>query len=73
MLVAVSMMFVPDPRVPKFVPPITCVLFFVRPSSACHWMPNSAAFSAVISQTRTSTKTCARRTSSSSTTARRLL
>ena len=40
------------------------------PPSACHWMPNSAAFSAETSAISDSITTCARRTSSLSTIAR---
>jgi hypothetical protein len=40
------------------------------PSGPCHWMPNSAALSALTSAIRLSTNTCARRWSSRSITAR---
>jgi hypothetical protein len=40
------------------------------PSTPCHWMPNSAALSALTSAIRLSTYTCARRASSLSITAR---
>jgi hypothetical protein len=40
------------------------------PRPACHWMPNSAAFSALTSTIRLSISTCARRLSSWSITAR---
>ena len=46
---ATSMMLLPLPRAPKLVPPKPCASASScrRPVSACHWMPNSAALSAV--------------------------
>ncbi len=61
------------PAVPKFVPasppvpPEPCRL----PRPACHWMPNSAAWSLVTSMIRLSMNTWARRMSSLSITERR--
>jgi hypothetical protein len=66
------MMLVPPPRWPKLVPPKPRVSGVVRFGTDCHWMPNSAAFSAESSTISASTYTCARRTSSLSITAFRL-
>ena len=68
-----SMMLLPLPRGWKLVPPMTRVCVELMPLSACHWMPNSAALSADTSQISASTNTCARRMSSFSMIARRLL
>jgi len=51
------MMLVPVPRVPKFVPPPTCVDLLLNLSALrrFHWMPNSVALSAVTSTMSAST------------------
>jgi hypothetical protein len=50
-----SMMFVPLPRAPKFVPPKARVPDELSPPNACHWMPSSAALSAETSTISAST------------------
>ena len=58
---------------PKLVPPTKWLVLpavSVRPFSACHWMPNSAAFDPDSSTTSDSIITCAGRTSSRSMIAR---
>ena len=70
---ATPRMFWPAP--PKLVPasaPVPPPLPCRWPRPPCHWMPNSAAWSLVTSMIRLSMKTCARRMSSLSITARRL-
>ena len=67
-LAAVPMMLVPAP--PKFWLATTPTSLLLTLPSACHWTPNSAALSAVISTISDSMTTCARRTSSLSMIAR---
>ena len=65
------MMFWPVP--PKLVPPIVLRPVLPRPLRSCHWMPNSAARSALSSTIRASIWTWARRRSSMAMTFCRLL
>ena len=63
-----SMMLAPPML--KLVPSTPTLVLPARPSGASHWMPNSAALSALTSAIRLSTNTCARRESRRSITAR---
>jgi hypothetical protein len=72
-LIDASMMLVPVPRAPKFWLATPCTPSRPMPDSTCHCTPSSAARSAVSSTISASTNTCARRMSSFSITARRLL
>ena len=67
------MMLLPLSREPKLVPPKPCTFVLLSPCRTCHWMPNSARRSAATSTISASTNTCARRTSSRSMIARKLL